>query len=174
MMGNADPLVVISELAMHGRLARISYSKPGERAWTVRIVEPYALVGNGWRSFRVDRITSVSDGGGAFAPRSRVALGGSNLYEYQTAVADPDDRDPETVYRRYLQGAVLDGNFDEDEIAHAAELAEGLSFEALKVAHAHVFAAVIHEVLLDGQIQDHETVFLDNVRRALQRLGWAP
>jgi predicted DNA-binding transcriptional regulator YafY len=123
MGGQDDPLVTISELAMQSRLARISYRKLGVKAWTVRLVEPYALVGcvgdeavvrcwqvdppvddnNGWRSFRLDRILSASDGGAAFVPRCRVALGGTFIHEYQTALAEPEDRDPETAYRHYLQ-----------------------------------------------------------------------
>jgi len=89
-----EKLEQFSKLALARRVARVTYKRPGEPAPHDYVVEPYRLQrtaggpavhawqltpppaagGDGWRDFRLDRVTLVADGGRAFQPRMPVTL----------------------------------------------------------------------------------------------------
>ena len=92
-----DMLPEIARLAEAGRVVRLGYRRAGDASAPAAeyLVEPYRLhraaTGpvlharqlepppegrpGGWRDFRLDRITSASDGGRSFTPRAPVTLG---------------------------------------------------------------------------------------------------
>src|SRR5687768_7601835 len=98
-MQSMDAQSELTKLAQSRRVARIGYRRPGEPADRAAeyLVEPYwlqrpAFAGgppelhawqlspepegrSPWRDFRVDRITSVADGGRPFEPRITMGLG---------------------------------------------------------------------------------------------------
>src|SRR5436190_15771464 len=90
-----EKLEQLSKLAQARRVARVTYKRPGEPAPHDYVVEPYRLQRttggpavhawqlspspppdrpDGWRDFRLDRVTLVADGGRAFQPRMPVTL----------------------------------------------------------------------------------------------------
>ena len=215
-MSTRDTLEKIGRLAADNRVARIGYRRPGEPAGHEFLVEPYRLQRtasggaavhawqlspppegrpDGWRDFRLDRITSVSDAGQAFRPRLPVTLGqelaatdagGQLPGAGEPAAQGPaegfhwwGDRPiaamgPAEDYFRHLEAAMLDAKVTPDEMALARSLGERVEIHERKAAHARVYANVLHEVLQDGRISHREELYLQTVREFLGQLGWAP
>jgi hypothetical protein len=197
-----DVLAEVVRLAESGRVVRLSYRTPGDPSGAEYLVEPYGLNraasgpalyawqlspppegrANGWREFRLDRVTAAADGGGSFSPRVPVTLGrdaplsgatgpsGFHAWGEKPVAAMGDAED----YFRQLETAMLDGKVTEAEMALAESLRDRVEAHQRKAAHARAFAAVLHEVLQDGRISHREELYLANVRAFLQRLGWAP
>lgn len=195
---NVIPEIV--RLAEEGRAVRVGYQRPGEPAAAEYLVEPYGFHRShagpvlhawqlepardgpdGWRDFRLDRITSVSDGGRSFEPRIPVtaghdapqpAGGGRSFTGFGdrpiAAMGDTED------YFRQIESAMLDGNITDAEMALAEGLGERVEIHQRKAAHARVLVSVLQEILQDGRISHREELYLRNVRTFLERLGWAP
>jgi hypothetical protein len=182
---------------------RIGYRRPGEGAATDYLIEPYRFHrgqagpvlhawqldpapqgrADGWRDFRLDRITAAADGGRAFQPRAAVtvardlpspgpATGGPDFQGFgEQPIAAMGDAEG---YFRQIETAMLDGKVTEEEMTLAEGLGDRVEIQERKAAHARAFASVLHEVLQDGRITHREELYLSNVRRFLERLGWAP
>jgi hypothetical protein len=215
-----EKLEQLSKLAQARRVARVTYKRPGEPAPHDYLVEPYRLqrttggpavhawqlspapqAGNdGWRDFRLDRVTLVADGGRAFQPRMPVTLpqevggaGGS------AGASRPDPiggappitgRAAETFdawgerpvakmgpaedYFRHLEGAMLDAKVTPDEMTLARSLGDRVEPHERKAVHARVYANVLHEVVQDSRISHREEIYLRTVREFLEKLGLAP
>lgn len=218
-----DALNEIIRLARDRRVVRLGYKRAGETAPTEYLVEPYRLhdAATGpavqcwqlspapegrspWRDFRLDRITSVADGGGTFEARAAVTLGTelAPFGERRITAGDPPTAavvtsaegaiasapasftrwghrqigslGPAGEYFHQLEAAMLDGQVTADEMAVAAELSNRVPPDQRKAVHARVYANVLHEVLEDGRIAHREELYLARVRELLVRLGWAP
>lgn len=191
-----DVLPEITRLGEAGRVARIQYRRPGgetsdyvvelygvQRApagLTVRArqVSPGAdATAEGWREFRLDRITSVADTGQTFQPRAPVAFQsgsapGTSFHDWgERPIAKMG---PAEDYFRQIEQAMLDGRVTEQEMSLAEALRDRVEVHERKAAHARVYANVLNEVLQDGRISHREELYLRNVRAFLDRLGWAP
>ena len=198
-----DSVHEVARLAGAGRVVRLTYRRPGEGAAGEYLVEPYRFHdgaggpalhawqlepapegrAEGWRDFRLDRVTSVSDGGRTFEPRAPVtvardlpapgpATGGPGFKGFgERPIAAMGDAD---AYCRQIEEAMLDGRVTEEEMALAEALRDRVEIDERKAAHARVFASVLHEVLQDGRISHREELYLQNVRAFLDKLGWAP
>jgi hypothetical protein len=99
-----DPLDLLIDLARKHRIAEIRYWKYGEPRATIRLVEPYDLVGsshevravhcfqidppptdrNPWRTFNLVNIKSVLDAGNSFDPRRSGTLLTGQLVPYES------------------------------------------------------------------------------------------
>jgi hypothetical protein len=198
-----DVVPEIVRLAEAGRVVRIGYRRPGEGAATDYLIEPYRFHrghagpvlhawqfdppqqgrADGWRDFRLDRITAASDGGRSFQPRAAVTVG-RDIPPAGPATGGPDFKgfgerpiasmgDAEDYFRQ-IETAMLDGKVTQDEMALAEGLRERVDIHERKAAHARVFASVLHEVIQDGRITHREELYLANVRAFLGQLGWAP
>jgi hypothetical protein len=198
-----DVVAEIVRLAEAGRVARVTYRRPGEGAPTDYLVEPYRFDrghngpvlrawqldpppqgrADGWRDFRLDRITAATDGGRAFQPRAQVTVG-RDVPSPGPATGGPDFKgfgerpiagmgDAEGYFRQ-IETAMLDGKITDEEMTLARSLGDRVEVHERKAAHARVFASVLHEVLQDGRISHREELYLQNVRAFLDRLGWAP
>jgi hypothetical protein len=106
-----DPLDLLIDLARRQRVARITYWKYGEPSATVRLVEPYDLVGNygearavhcyqidphpidgvPWRTFNLVKIKSVLDAGNSFYPRRLGTLLTGELVTYESVNGQRDN-----------------------------------------------------------------------------------
>ena len=195
-----DVLAEVVRLAEAGRVVRLGYRGAGGRAEAQYLVEPYRLhrthAGpvlhawqldpppqgrpDGWRDFRLDRITSASDGGRPFTPRAPVTLAGDTA---APAAGQPFHSWGERPiagmgsaegYFQQLETAMLDGKVTDEEVALSESLRDRVEIHERKAVHARVFASVLHEVLQDGRISHREELYLRNVREFLERLGWAP
>ena len=197
-----DVVAEIARLAEAGRVARITYRRPGEATAVDYLVEPYRVQrgragpvlhawqvepppdgrADGWRDFRLDRVTAAADGGRAFEPRTAVtvardappgpATGGPNFMGFgERPIARMGDAED---YFRQIETAMLDGKITEEEMTLAQSLRDRVEVHERKAAHARVFASVLQEVLEDGRISHREELYLQNVRAFLDRLGWAP
>ncbi|MCX5654813.1 MAG: WYL domain-containing protein [Planctomycetota bacterium] len=190
---DADPLDVLVDLAEHRRTAQLVYQKPGEPSATERLVEPYRLEATAnaemvlcwqllpkvedrlpWRHFRIDRIVSVIDGGSTFEPRTPITLHAGEVTEFQWGHQALIGIGPRQEYFKFIESAMMDGIFDEQELREAARLGDGLSTEERRGVHAQVFVNALQEVLADGEISQTEAAYIAAVREALQSLGWAP
>jgi hypothetical protein len=200
-----DLLREIVRLAESGRVVRLGYRRPGDGSVAEYMIEPYRLHraqagpvlhawqvapppegrADGWRDFRLDRITAASDGGRSFRPRTAVTLGRDAPPAGAGAAADASsfqewgDRPIAAMgnaeaYFRQLESAMLDGKVSDEEIALAESLRDRVEPHERKATHARVFASVLHEVLQDSRISHREELYLQNVRSFLDRLGWAP
>ena len=217
-----DALNEITRLARDRRVVRLGYKRAGETAATEYLVEPYRLYDAAtgpavqcwqlspapegrtpWRDFRVDRVTSVTDGGRSFEARAPVQLGTelARFGERRITATDAGNDAPITStqgaapapstfnrwghrqigslgpageYFHHLEAAMLDGQVSADEMAVATELSNRVPADQRKAVHARVYANVLHEVLEDGRIAHREELYLAQVRELLLRLGWAP
>jgi len=99
-----DPLDLLIDLARKHRVAQITYWKYGEPRATVRLVEPYDIVGtteevravhcfqihphptdgNPWRTFNLVNIKSVLDAGDSYHPRRSGTLLTGELVTYDS------------------------------------------------------------------------------------------
>jgi hypothetical protein len=219
-----DKLKQIAALAQSRRVARLTYKRPGEFTPHDYLVEPYRLQRtpgglavhawqlspppqagrDGWRDFRLDRITLVADGGQAFQPRMPLTLpqeaGGPAPAAGHPAVPAPPNpvggpapitgRSPEAFhewgerpvakmgpaedYFRYLEDAMLDAKVTPEEMTLARSLGDRVEPHERKAVHARVYANVLHEVVQDARISHREEIYLRTVRDFLEKLGWAP
>jgi WYL domain len=194
-----DAMGEVTRLADAGRVVRLGYRRPGDATAAEYLVEPYRLQrtasgpavhawqlspapegrADGWRDFRLDRITSVADAGKTFAPRMAVTLShdaaakpGTSFSAWSDRTIAPMGRAEE--YFQQLETAMLDGKVTPDEMSLAQGLRDRVEVHERKAVHARVFASVLHEVLQDGRISHREELYLRNVREFLDRLGWAP
>lgn len=210
-----EKLEQLWKLAHARRVARVTYKRPGEPAPHDYLVEPYRLQrtaggpavhawqlspppqagSDGWRDFRLDRVTLVADGGRAFQPRMPVTL----PQEVGAAAPRPDPiggappitgRAAESFdawgerpvarmgaaedYFRYLEDAMLDAKVTPDEMTLARSLGDRVEPHERKAVHARVYANVLHEVVQDARISHREEIYLRTVREFLEKLGWAP
>ena len=194
-----DVLAEVVRLAEAGRVVRLGYRRPGDGSAAEYLVEPYRLQRSqagpvlhawqlepppegrpdGWRDFRLDRLTAASDGGRPFTPRAPVTLGrdatpaaGQSFQAWgERPIAGMGSAEG---YFQQLETAMLDGKVTDDEVALAESLRDRVEIHERKAVHARVFASVLHEVLQDGRISHREELYLRNVREFLERLGWAP
>lgn len=203
---SVERLKSILRLAQDRRVLRLGYKSPGEATTTEYLVEPYRLhrTPNGpalhgwqlepapagrspWRDFRLDRVTSVADGGRTFEPRIPVTAhlenesgnsdpltGSMHALFHQWSERPVDAAGPAEEYYRQLETAMLDGQVTREEMKLAEELARRVEPEERKAVHARVFANVLNEVLQDRRIAHREELYLKQVRRLLSDLGWAP
>jgi hypothetical protein len=194
-----DVLAEVVRLAEAGRVVRLGYRRPGDGSAAQYLVEPYRLQRSqagpvlhawqldpppqgrpdGWRDFRVDRITGAADGGVDFTPRVAVTVGRDAAPAAGQAFRAWGERPIEGMgsaegYFQQLETAMLDGKVTGEEVALAESLRDRVEIHERKAVHARVFASVLHEVLQDGRISHREELYLKNVRAFLERLGWAP
>jgi hypothetical protein len=127
-----------------------------------------------WRNFRVDRITSVRDGGGAFVPRIPVTLCDGEVTAFEWGHEPAVTLGPGAEYFNYLEAAMLDGVVSPDELAIARELGMRVPDAERRGVHARVFANVLQEVLQDSEVSEREIAYVAGVRKFLDALGWAP
>jgi len=191
--GTDDVLAEIVRFAESRRLTCIAYQKPGEWSDTQRFVEPYRLQESTaslmvqcwqvdpaiedrckWRNFRIDRISSVCDGGRTFEPRIPITLGTGEVTAFEWGHEPAVILGPAAEYFNFVESAMLDGLVTADEFAKAQELGGRVSMDERRGAHARVFANVLQEVLQDSAVSDKEAAYLAKVRAFLSRLGWAP
>jgi hypothetical protein len=128
--------------------------------------------GEGWRTFRIDRILAVGDAGCHYTPRRAVQL--SQAREF---VSDYEPTGSLSVVNEYCQqlwNAVADGRLVADERDDLSAIAEKLSATQVRAVHAQVFRDALQECLVDGELSEGEVDYLAKVRRLLKRLGWAP
>ena len=206
------------------RVARIGYRRVGQATETEFVVEPRRLhrtpagltlharqlspppeVGrDGWRDFRVDRITSVTDDGGTISQFSTGAGAGAGDGGAPPAAAPAADAKikgppvaapaaegrfdvfdgwgeqqiasmgPAEDYFRHVESAMFDGKVTPDELSLAEALRDRVESHERKAVHARVYANVLHEVIQDSRISHREEQYLQNVKAFLDRLGWAP
>jgi len=189
-----DLLGELVRLAERCRVARVRYQKPGEVDGTERMVEAYQLVhsadnlivhcyqlspptaGNAWRCFRVDRFASVEDGGMDFAPRRPVRLSTGEVREF-CDVFNRDIQVPETglaAYQPLIEKLAMARTLGPSDIRAAREIGRTIGDDQLRAAHARAFAAVLSEMLIDGEVSEREMQYLAEVRTVLADLGWAP
>lgn len=216
-MSTRQTLEQAGELARAGRVIRLSYRRPGDAGPNEFLVEPYrlhratsggaALHGwqlspapegreGAWRDFRLDRITSVADGGRTFTPREPVTLhheaaalagqpAGPSSEASESGAAPAGvfhgwgeqaiaAMGPAEDYFRHVEAAMLDGKVTPEEMELARSLGERVEAHERKAAHARVYANVLQEVLQDARISHREELYLQNVRQFLGELGWAP
>jgi hypothetical protein len=211
-----DKLEQIAALAGRRRLARLSYRRPGEGAAAHYVVEPYRIQrtgggpsvhawqvspqpdgrADGWRDFRLDRITEVADGGATFVPRMPVELGGAGgvggaggagagggtgdaaaghgSYFHGWGERQIAAMGPAEDYFRQVETSMLDAKVTPEEMELARSLGDRVGPHERKAVHARVYANVLHEVLQDGKIMHREELYLKQVREFLEQLGWAP
>ena len=207
-MSTRETLEQIATLAEARRIARIGYRRPGDFAPQEFLIEPYRLQRtasgaaallawqvapelqgrhDGWRDFRLERITSVNDSGHTFTPRIAVTLKPqpqtAGAGTRPLAVAEGFDwwgtrpissMGPAEDYFRQIETAMLDGKVTPAELALAKSLGDRVEVHERKAAHARVYANVLNEVLQDSRISHREELYLRNVRQFLEQLGWAP
>ena len=197
-----EKLEQVARLAEARRVVRLGYNPPGEDGPRERLVEPYRLQRtaggpavhswersssdgrpDGWRDFRLDRITSVADAGQSFQPRMPVTLG----QEIGGAAQGPGAEGfhgwgerpiaamgPAEDYFRYLEDAMLDAKVTPGEMALARSLGDRVDPHERKAIHARVYANILYEVIQDSKISHREDLYLQTVRKFLEQLGWAP
>ena len=136
-----DALAEIVRLAGAGRVVRLGYRRPGDGSPAQYLVEPHRLHRSqagpvlhawqldpppegrpdGWRDFRLDRITGVSDGGTTFMPRAPVTIAGDAAPPAAgQAFAAWGQRPIEGMgsaegYFQQLETAMLDGKVTDEE-----------------------------------------------------------
>ena len=188
-----DNLETIQHLAASQRLAVIEYQKPNDPQLTRRCVEPYRLQYTDsavmalcwqvepdtmsrtcWRNFRVDRMRSVQDGGRTFVPRVPITIHTGEAQAFSFGDRVQGSLSSVNVYFQFLEQAMLDSKIKSDELARAKELGRVLSVDQVRAVHGQIFANILREVLIDGEIDDSETVYLVSVRKMLKKLGYAP
>lgn len=196
------------ELASRSRLACVVYKKPAENPTPRRYVEPYKFLessenllvrcyqvrvegrkkddAEGWRSFRLDRFISVSDGGENFSPRGTVSLHRGEVFQYifnHDKLREPVPRNIKKKlevkmtprkYARHIDSVLLDGKITDAELEQAMKYAKMLSADELKLVHAKVYIGVLREVTLDGTVNEAEEAYMASVRIFLTGLGWCP
>lgn len=191
-------LAQIASLAAAGRAVRIGYRRPGEAEPMEYVVEPYRLhrfpsgpvlhawqlspaptTPSSWRDFRLDRIASATDAGQPFAPRVAVTLAADAAAGAEAVPAPFSDRPivavgPADEYFRQLETAMLDAQVTPAEMELARTLGDRVTPEERKAVHARVYANVLNEVARDGRVTHREEIYLRQVRRLLDELGWAP
>lgn len=188
-----DPLAEIVRLAGARRVVCLAYQKPGEWSDTRRFVEPYRLQESTaslmvqcwqldptiedrckWRNFRIDRITSVGDGGRAFEPRIPITLGAGEVTAFAWGHEPAVTQGAAAEYFNFLESSLLDGLVSQDELERARALGARVEPDERRGVHARVFANVLQEVLQDAAVSDREAQYLAGVRSFLATLGWAP
>src|SRR5215218_5388086 len=177
-----DKLKQLSALAESRRVARLTYKRPGEFAPHDYLVEPYRLQRtpggvavhawqlspppqdrpDGWRDFRLDRVTLVADGGQTFRPRMPVTIAQEAAAPAGAAGATPPNpaggpapitgRAPEAFhdwgarpvaamgpaedYFRHLEDAMLDAKVTPEEMTLARSLGDRVEPHERKAVHA--------------------------------------
>lgn len=185
----------LAVVAAECRVAIITYQKPSETAPRRRWVEPYAIneefsdlmvrcyqlgseppgAEEGWRTFRLDRLTKVERGERTFTPRRTVRLA-----EEIAAVKKiekpklPPEAELQEKYYAFLRDTINAGHMTDAKAIEAIDKRQGLRIERVRAAHAHVFRAAIDAVMLDGEVSDFEADFLTRVRAFLVVVAWAP
>lgn len=186
-----DVLDTIVGLARASRTATIYYQKLGQSEASRRTIEPYHLLSNNdammllswqldprvsepcWRSFRLDRISDVTDGGSVFTPRRPVTICDGEIREFAEVCARRE-RDPVESYRRCLMKAVADLRLTEGEYTRAENMAERIPRKDLKLVHSQVFASVLFDLTMDAQLSEADDEFISALRGFMERIGWAP
>ena len=176
-------------------LAKIEYRKPGDKRSSTRLVEPYEFQfhrdntmvfcwqakpqpvhSDGWRTFRVDRISAASVTNQRFKPKIQVTLNDGTVTEwekgYRPEVKLPPP--PGKAYMKCIEDALLDNRVTKDEIENAQLFKIGLDDHQIRGVHAQVYANILGEMLIDGEIDDKEARYLKGVSAFLEKLGWAP
>ncbi|WP_432797186.1 WYL domain-containing protein [Poriferisphaera sp. WC338] len=188
-------------ISSKGHLARIVYQKPTETAPSERIVEMYSLVHSqagallircwqvepedDWRTFRLDRILNIYDTRKKFKPKYESTLADGVVSPYKrgkggggTATATKKKAASRTgLYADYCELvtlAVMDGKLSLKERWFARKLKKNLTIGQIRSAHALIYADLIAEVTMDGEIDDNEVQALRVRRKLLKKLGWSP
>ena len=186
-----DTLDTLEDLAHRHRLARVEYRAVGRQPPSVRVVEPYAVEGDGidralrcrqiepapatgddawrWRRLRIDRIAGVADAGRSFVPQATPMPPGGTFTDAKAISTDPGEE-----YGQYVLSCLLDGKLTEAERVGASQVAANLTEDRRRAIHARVFAAALNEAALDGVITQSEVEYLVRLSGFLHALGWAP
>ncbi len=132
----------------------------------------------------MDRIATVDDAGEAFEPRMPVTLpqdadagGGADvavLARSRWSERPIEAASPSEEYFRQLESAMLDGQVTAEEVSLSKELGDRIEPNERKSVHARIYASVLNEVVSDGRISHREELYLQQVRKLLDGLGWAP
>ena len=143
---------------------------------------------SGWKAFRIDRIekveptdipfktikqTQLTTGEvSSFKQDRREMFGKEHVILTIRAVEVPGtDADS---YFDYLKLILMDGRIENEERRNAESMAIKLSPACIKVAHAKIFADILHECAVDGVIDRQEEIYIAHVRNFLDALGWSP
>jgi len=193
MPSETDNVAVLADIATNHRIAKIQYHKPSQKAAPWRWIEPYKLVEGydsllircfqlrsddpkakgGWKCFRADRVGMIEDTGEPFKPRTKITLMTGEI-EGENRYGQRVGQDPQARYLAHLQDAMMDGIITPEELATAQDLQGSLSPSRLRAVHGSVYAAVLQAALIDGEVTDAETDYLQKVKEFLDTLGWAP
>jgi predicted DNA-binding transcriptional regulator YafY len=190
---NVDVLEAMIYMAKSRHIAVIDYQKPGEETPTRRWVEPYQLQYTdqslmvmcwqvnpevydraAWRNFRTDRIRRVLDSGKPYEPRTTISMVEGEMQKFSIGYEPDASASAVKQYSSFVESALLDGRITDDELERAMTMARGLTVDQVRATHARVFFNVLRECLVDGDISVAEEQYLGKVRRALNKLGWAP
>ena len=164
------------------RLDRIASVADAGRAFEPRV--PVTLVADAAGHAGDALPAAHGTGATTSAPGPAGAAGGTNIVGGGAAPAPTpfaawSDRpigelSPAEHYFQQLETAMLDGQITDEELALSQELGRRVPPQERKAVHARIFASVLHEVLQDGRVAHREELYLQQVRRFLDQLGWAP
>ena len=194
-------LDVIHTCARGPSLMQMSYRKPGQDWATDRMVEPYTLThttmddfivrtwqvsptidGDGWRNFRVDRITSCKPVGTLFSPREAITIPTGEVRSFQMSDepdypnirANPSPPSARELYYRHLTKSLHNNLLSAAEQRDAKKLASTLTEDEKRAIHAMIYANLLNELSADGILDNSELDTLTTMRVWLTELGWCP
>ncbi len=178
-----------------GVLSRIWYDRDDGRGVAVRVVEPKMLVDGadgllvfafqlepdrGVRHFMVTRISRVEADPGALLSQTNTFCTGDMLVIRSSGGASPwSPSAQEDGYRAYLAAVrevVSDLRVEAWEIeqVHAIRQERGLPKDAVRAAHASVFAEYLFAYARDHELDEDESDHLAALADGLAKLGWRP
>jgi len=151
-----------------------------------RLIEPYCITETsgstmlrayqllpekGWRFFNTAMIADVRDTESTFEPRrpSVIRAGGEVKH-----IGPAESRDQEQIeYEKLLQGAIIDMQVDETEVAMLAKFrAEfGLTDEEVRGVHYKIFADCLHAVTQDKLVTEEGRKLLIDLNNCLHTCG---
>lgn len=186
-----DHIRTLIECAEQTRVAQILYRKPREKETPKRRVETYKFVEGvdgilvrcfqvggdggkapGWRCFKADMIVHAEPDRELFVPRTRITISDGEIHPF--TVTRRPRLSKQDQYYALLEQILWDGVITTEERHKAKEFVIQLDDEAIRTAHARIFADVIREMLIDGTLSSDEQVYLASVRNFLDALGWSP
>ena len=116
----------------------------------------------------------MTDGGQNFLPRCPIQLSLDQVKTFNQTREAESQAEAVEKYFRYVETAMMDGQFSDEEITVAKELAMGVPPNRLRVINSHIFISVLNELLIDGELTPREEKHLQKIKSVLAELGWSP